>query len=164
MKWGGNGGFFLQIIAKMRAPFNGWFAGGRRPVVMKESYEKCPSCKDRSDSCAHFPSSSPNQQVVQVLMMCQVMDCRISSQARRREKQTLSKTFASQQFLKEIVTLGLNLSMQTNRQYVLLCISVRRLRPRKDRLREWHAIVGGEGRVRKGEADQGDVASAKGTM
>ena len=92
------------------------------------------------------------------------VDCRISSQARRREKQTLNKTFASQQFSEKIVSLGLNLPMQTNRQYVLLCISVRRLQPdTNDRLREWHDIDGGGGRVRKGEADQGDEASAKGT-
>ncbi len=39
----------------MRAPFNGWFAGGQRPVVMKESHEKCPSCKGK----VWFLCSSP---------------------------------------------------------------------------------------------------------
>ena len=31
----------------MQAPFNGWFAVGQRPVVMKEHHEKCPSCKGK---------------------------------------------------------------------------------------------------------------------
>ncbi len=35
------------LLAKVRAPFNKGFAGGRRPVVIKESHEMCPSCKGK---------------------------------------------------------------------------------------------------------------------
>ncbi len=45
----------LPELAKVRAPFNGRFAGGQRPVVMKESHEMCPSCKGK----IRFLCSSP---------------------------------------------------------------------------------------------------------
>ena len=46
---------FYKKLAKMWAPFTEWFAGGQRPVLMKESHEKCPSCKGK----VGFLCSSP---------------------------------------------------------------------------------------------------------
>ena len=46
-----------------------------------------------------YIKTPPNKQVLQVATMRQAVDCRIPSQARRQEIQTLKKTFATQQFM-----------------------------------------------------------------
>ncbi len=77
----------------------------------KKDMKSVQAAKARSGSYAHLPSSSPNKQVLQVTTMCQAMDCRIPSKARCQERQTLKKTFASQQFMWKVVIL----STQTNK-------------------------------------------------
>ena len=118
MKLEVNGGFFIQKLAKVRAPLNGWFADGQRPVVMKGGHEKCPSFRRK----VQFLCSSPK--LISKLTGAPSHDdvssrvCRIPIQTRSQEIQTLDLTFASQQFMYNCDPLfePVKASKQTNKQ------------------------------------------------
>ena len=89
----------FQNMAKVWwAPFNRWFSGGWGPMVTIES-QRLQSCKDKVRFLCSSHKLISQLTGAQVTTMCQAVDCRISSQARSHEIQTLKKTFASQQFM-----------------------------------------------------------------
>ncbi len=87
-------------------------------VVMKESHDKCPSCKGKVWFLCSSQRSSPNKQVLQVATTRQTVDHIFPSQARRHETQTLMKTFAYPISLCTIVTL--ELYKQTSKQTIIV--------------------------------------------
>ncbi len=115
MEFGANGGLYKKL-AKVWAPFKGWFAGGRRPVVMKESHEKCPSCKGK----VRFLCSSPK-------LISQLLGAPSCNDASSRGLQNPKSSKASGDTnSEEVVTLDLNLSnKQTNKLFAGKSLYVR---------------------------------------
>ena len=108
----------LQWLAKVWAPFNGWFAGGKNSLVTKEGYEKCPSCKCKvqflctSSKLISQLAGAPSRNNV----LRPALNGRIPSQARSLGDTNSEQDICIPAIYVKVVTFHLNLAIQTNKQ------------------------------------------------